>query len=294
MNRSVLVTGATGAQGGAVARELLSRGHSVRALTRRPDSPAARALRDLGAEVVVGDFDQPASIREAAHGLDAAFAIGTPFEVDSETEARQVISLLDALRDAGIGHIVYSSVASALDGTGIPHFESKARAEKYLGGLGVPHTIVAPVAFLENVDMPWIAPELQQGRYPFGVPIDLPVQQVALADLASFVALAVEQPERLVGKRVELASVETTGRQIVEQLSQTLGRPVEYVELSVAMFRDSGNEDMARMLEFFRAGGYSVDVEGLRAAYPEVRWHSLRGWAEEHDWSAALGEAVSS
>ncbi|MGH3386982.1 MAG: NmrA/HSCARG family protein [Nocardioidaceae bacterium] len=286
MSRHVLVTGATGTQGGAVARELLARGHRVRAVTRRPDGEAAKSLVQLGVDVVTADFDKPDTVRKAAAGVDAVFAMGTPFEVSPEAETRQVIALIDAVDDAGVAHLVYSSVASALDDTGIPHFESKAKVERHLAALGTPHTVLAPAAFLENVDSPWVAPALREGSYGFGMPANLPLQQVAVADLAAFAALVIEQPERFAGTRVELASVEVTGAELAAALSVALDRNVRFAEVPLDAFRNPGMEDMLAMLEFFRDTGYSVDIKQLHATYPEVGWHGLEDWAREHDWSA--------
>lgn len=232
------------------------------------------------------NFDHPESLRKAAAGFDIVFAMGTPFETDPETETRQGIALLDATLEAGIGHIVYSSVAGALDDTGIPHFESKARIEEHLATLDVPHTVVAPVAFLENITAPWAAASLRDGRYEFGVPAETPLQQVAVADIASFSALVIERPEQFSGKRIELASVEVTGLEVAEALSTWLGRTMRYVEIPLQAFTDSGNEDMHQMLTFFRTGGYQVDINALHAQYPEVSWHSLTTWGRKQDWSS--------
>ena len=127
--RSILVTGATGQQGGAVARALLSRGHRIKALTRKPDSEAARQLAAAGAEIVTGDLADTASIVKAAKDVDTMFLMGNSYEAGLEEETRQGILAADAAKAAGIGHLIYSSVADADKQTGIPHFESKYRVE---------------------------------------------------------------------------------------------------------------------------------------------------------------------
>jgi uncharacterized protein YbjT (DUF2867 family) len=280
MTAPVLVTGGTGTQGGAVARALLARGRQVRVLTRDPAKPAAQELTGLGAEVVAGDFDDPAGVRAAATGTSAVFAMGTPFEVSPAAETRQSIALIDAAAEAGTPFLVYTSVASALDGTGIPHFESKAEVERHLAGLDVPSTVIAPAAFLDNVNAPWMAPLLAQGQYAFPLPPDVPLQQVAISDLAEFAALVFSQPERFTGQRIELASVAVTGPEFAAVLGRALGKEITYVEAPV----DESDDDLFRMVQFFRAGGYTVDIPGLRAAYPEVGWRDLEKWAAEQDW----------
>ncbi|GAA4715491.1 NmrA/HSCARG family protein [Phytohabitans rumicis] len=279
----VLVTGATGNQGSAVARALLTQGQPVRALTRDPHKPAAARLAELGAELVTGDFDDPAALRRAAAGTSAVFVMSTPMQ-SPDAEARQGIAAVDAADQAGTGHIVYTSVASALDGTGIPHFDSKAAVERHLATLATPSTVIAPVAFLENIVSPWSAPALAEGRYAFPLPGDVPLQQVAVADIAAFAALVLGDPKAFAGQRVELASVEVAGEQLAAALSRWLGREVTYVELPA----DSGDDDTDAMMRFFRERGYRVDIPALHAAYPQIGWHDLDSWAAKRDWQQLI------
>ena len=290
MSTTVLVTGATGQQGGAVSRALLGRGHRVRALTRNPDGDRARTLADLGAELAHGDFDDAESLRRAFKGVDAAFVMSTHFEAGPENETRQGIAALDAARQAGVGHVVYTSVASAIDDTGIPHFESKAGVERHLARLGVPNTIIAPTGFFENLTAPWTLPGLREGTYAFALPPDRTLQQVAVTDVGAFAALILEQPERFVGRRIELASAEHTGPEVAEVLSRHLGREVRYQEIPMETVRAGGDPDHTRMIEFFQERGYSVDIPALHAEYPEVGWHSLDAWAAEVEWQRLLGD----
>jgi uncharacterized protein YbjT (DUF2867 family) len=288
MTKTVLVTGATGQQGGAVSRALLGRGHRVRALTRHPDGDPARTLAGLGAEPAHGDFDDAESLRQAFKDVDAAFVMSTHFETDPATEARQGIAVVEAAREAGVGHVVYSSVASAVDDTGIPHFDSKAAVEAHLAGLGVPHTVLAPAGFLENLTAPWTLPGLREGRYAFALPAERSLQQVAVADIGSFAALVLDRPERFDGDRIELASTDATGPEVAEVLTRQLGREVRYEEIPMEAIRASGDADYVRMIEFFRGPSYSVDIAALHAAYPEVGWHSLDTWVAGIDWERLL------
>src|SRR5437762_1786984 len=138
-SKLVLVTGATGKQGGAVVEALLTRGHQVRALTRNSASPAANRLREQGVEIAVGDFSDSASLLRAATGVDAVFAMGIPFLAGNEHEVQQGLAIANAARDASVGHLIYSSVASADRHTGIPHFDSKYPVEEHIASLGVPY-----------------------------------------------------------------------------------------------------------------------------------------------------------
>ncbi|HWK89721.1 MAG TPA: NmrA/HSCARG family protein, partial [Longimicrobium sp.] len=206
--KTILVTGATGKQGGGVAHELARHGHTVRGMTRNPDSPAGRALAAAGIQPVRGDFDDPASLVEAARAADAVFAMSTPFEAGTDAETRQGIAIADAARAAGVGHLLFSSVASADQETGIPHFESKRVVERHIHSLGVPFTIIAPVYFMENALSPWGLPALRQGMLAVGMSGSRPLQQVAVADVAGFGALVLERPDEFLGRRIDIASDE--------------------------------------------------------------------------------------
>jgi uncharacterized protein YbjT (DUF2867 family) len=283
---SVLVSGATGQQGGALARMLLKKGHSVRAFVRRPASPEARELERLGAELAEGNFEEPSTIEDAAKGMDAVFVVATPFEAGTEVETRHGIAAADAARAAGVSHLVYSSVAGANQATGIPHFDSKRKVEEYIEGLGVPYTIVAPVYFMDNLLAPWTLPQLKDGRFPLALPPSRPLQQIALSDIAAFTGVVLENREEFVDQRVDIASDELSSWEVAEILTRVTGHEVHYVELPLEQVRQAMDEDGARMFEWFDQVGYSADIEGLRREHPEVGWHTFEDWAKGQDWSA--------
>ena len=164
--RSVLVTGATGQQGGALARHLRNYGYRVIALTRRTDSPAAKTLEDIGAELAVGDFDDPASLEAAARQADTVFAMATPFEAgpDASPPGHEPGGRRET---AGVRHFVYSSVAGADRLTGIPHFDSKHEVEHYVRRSNLPYTIVGPTFFMENFTGPMFREGLEAGCWPW-------------------------------------------------------------------------------------------------------------------------------
>jgi uncharacterized protein YbjT (DUF2867 family) len=276
---TVLVSGATGRQGGAVARLLLERGHRVRALTRRPASPAAEGLRALGAEIVKGDLE----------GADAFFLVATPFERGVEAEIRAGKRAAEAAKVAAVKHVVYSSVAGADRNSGIPHFESKRQVERHLEKLGLACTVVAPVFFMENLLGPVFVQGLRAGRLSMPLPASRKLQMIAVADIAAFVRLVLERPSEFQGKRTDIASDNLAGPEMAELLSQATGSLIGYVEAPVAAVRSLG-EDFARMWEWFDRVGYDADIQGLRRSHPEVGWHAFGDWAREQDWSV-LDEA---
>lgn len=291
---TVLVIGATGLQGGAVARQLLDRGHGVRGFTRNADSSAARKLERLGVELAVGDTEDRESVIGAARGVDAVYAMTSFFEAGLDAEVRQGRTIVDAVKDAGIENFVYASVGNADQTTGIPHFDSKYEIEKHIKALGIPHAVVAPVYFSDNLLTPWILPGLVQGKLAIPLPPDRTLQQVSVQDISSFVALVVENPDRFRGKRIDIASDELTGKRAAEIISTASGRQIDYVQQPIEeVFKMS--PDAARMSEWFDEVGYSADIAALRRDYPETGWHTFEEWAHAQDWSVlnAQGTAAS-
>ncbi len=275
---TVLVIGATGQQGGSVARKLLDKGHRVRAFTRNADSSAARQIESIGAELAVGDIEDREAVIRAAAGVDAVYAMTSFFELGLEAEVRQGRTIADAVKGADVKHFVYASVGNADRSTGIAHFDSKYDIEKHIKALGIPHTVVAPVFFYENVLSPWTLPGLIQGTLSLLVPPDRPVQGIPVQDISSFVILVLENPDRFLGKRIDIASDELSGKRAAEIVSSASGRPIDYVPLTMG-------EDADKMYEWFETVGYSADIETLRRDYPEVGWHTFEEWAQAQDWS---------
>jgi uncharacterized protein YbjT (DUF2867 family) len=289
---NVLVTGATGQQGGHLVRELLARGHSVRALTRKPESPAAAALAERGVTIVPGDFEDQGSLERAARGVDTVFAMGTPFQGAAETETREGINITRAASTVGVSHLVYSSVAGADRATGIPHFDSKFEVEKEIRRSGVPFTIVAPVFFMENFLADWMAAGITRGSIALALPATRRLQQIAVADIAQFTALVIERRAGFLGTRIEIASDELTMETVAAEISEESGRHIEYTALPIDAVRQQ-SEDVARMFEWFDRVGYDADVVGLRWLYPEVDWHRFNTWVREQDWSSVATPAAT-
>jgi len=286
----VLVTGATGKQGGAVVEALLTRGHRVRALTRNSASPAAKRLRQQGVEIAVGDFTDHDSLVRAARGADAVYAMSTPYEQGTEKEIAQGITITDAAKAAGVAHFIYSSVASANRATGIAHFDGKYAVEKHIHASGVPYTIVAPVFFMENLLQPWMLSGLRQGKLALALPARRALQQIAVADIGAFVAAVIERRDTVLGRRADIAGDELTGEEAAAILSKVMGRAVHYEGFPPDVLR-AQSEDMAVMFKWFDRTGYAADIKSLRRDFPEVKWHTFEEWAGKQDWSVEAAGA---
>lgn len=281
LKKRVLVSGATGQQGGALARNLRDRGHHVRALVRNPESPAARALAERGVELRRGDFDDTSSVRAALDGIDTFFAMSTPYTAGPDVEAVQGKALVVAAKLARVPHLVFSSVGGAHQQTGIPHFESKRRVEEVIEASGLDYTILGPVFFMDNFNGPWFKPGILDGKLALGMPADRKLQQIDVDSIGRFAALVIERGKPFFGRRIDLASDEKTGPESAAALSRALGRKVEYAGFPPSVLRPQ-NEDFALMYEWFDRVGYSADIAGLRRDYPEVGWATLEQWAARH------------
>jgi uncharacterized protein YbjT (DUF2867 family) len=273
--RTILVTGATGQQGGSLARLLFQKKHKVYALTRNAQSSSAQDLRNRGANIVKGDLDDSDSLEHAIKDVESVFLMGTPFEDGTGGEIRRGKLMTDIAKKNGIQHLVYSSVANADKNTGIPHFESKYKVEQHIKNLGIPHTIIGPTFFMENL----LGPGLEQGQLALPLSPSTTLQQSALQNIAEFSALVLERRNPFLGKRIDIASDEVTGEQATNILSNMLGYKIRYVPVPLEQVYQ-GNEDLARMYEWYEKVGTGIDISALHQEYPEVKWLTFSDWAK--------------
>jgi len=257
---TILVTGATGHQGGAVARALLAGGHKVRAMTRKPEGEAARALAGKGAELVRGDLEDAGSLEKALAGAWGVFAVQNTWEAGVDGEERQGIRLAELARKAGVQHYVYTSVASAHRRTGIPHFDNKWRIEQAVRKLGFPsHAILRPVFFMENFQGPFFKPGLDQGKLAVALRADTPLQMIAVDDIGAYGRLVFEQADRFAGRELDIAGDELTMPEAARVLGTAMKKTIEFMPVPIGEVR-KGSEDYATMLEWFDRVGYDVHI----------------------------------
>jgi uncharacterized protein YbjT (DUF2867 family) len=281
---SVLVSGATGKQGGALARTLLGNGHTVYAMTRKRSSQAAYDLEKLGAHIIPGDFDDPMELEKHARGLEVFFLMGTFLEKGPDAETKQGIAALDAVKKAGVKHIVYTSVAGANQPTGIPHFDSKLKVEQHLATLGIPYSIIAPVYFFENIISPMSLPALKERIFSFGLPASKKLQMIAVENIGAFAAHVIENRDKFAGTRTELASDELSGPEIAGILVKASGIGISFVRQQIEEIRKF-SADYAKMTEWFIEKGYTVNIPLLRDKYPEIGWLGFGEWAGKQNWN---------
>jgi uncharacterized protein YbjT (DUF2867 family) len=274
--RTVLITGATGKQGGATARALAGKGFVLRAMTRNPDSEGAKAVASAtGAELVRGDLNDAASLKDALKGAWGVFAVQNTWEAGVEGEEEQGKRIATLAREAGVQHFVYASVGSADRKTGIPHFDNKARVEETVRGLAFPsHVILRPVFFMENLTSSWF---LNGDNLYAAMPPGLNLQMIAVADIGQHAARAFTHAEKLNGSEIDIAGDSATMPEAAEALSKGLGRTITFVQIPMSEVRKN-SEDFALMLEWFERVGYDVDIADL-ARQSGIRPTTLVEWA---------------
>ena len=279
----ILVTGATGQQGGASARHLQARGWSVRALTRDPHTAAARALADAGVEVVQGDLNDRASLDRALKGVYGVHSVQSYMPQDPTREIYQGKNLAEAAKDAGVAHFVYSSSAGADQHVGTPEQDSKGEIEQHIRSLGLPATILRPTYIMDNYNnIPALRQGILGGSFMFPAPPETKLQFIAADDIGAFVAVALEDPKTFTGKALELAGDELTITQTVEVFSRVIGRPVQFIEMPLEQAR-SFDPNLAKVTEWIINEGFHADIPALRAMYPALM--TLEDWLRETGWA---------
>jgi uncharacterized protein YbjT (DUF2867 family) len=283
-DKTVLVTGATGRQGGAVIEHMLRKGWNLRALTRNPASPAAKELIRQGVEVVQGDLEAPASLERAVRGVYGVYSVQDYWSVGAKREVQQGKNLADAARKAAVEHFVYSSVGGVERDSGIPHWESKWEIEKHVRKLGLPATMLRPVAFMENYYVAEVEIGILKGTLRDPVCADKPYQTIATDDIGAFVALAFERPRAFIGLELEIAGSELTNAEAAKVFGRVLGKPVAFRKVPLPMVRLVLGAEFYQMFRWFNAEGFRADIGELHRRYPEIHLQTLEEWLRREGW----------
>ncbi len=271
----ILVTGATGKQGGSTLKHLAHHGgFHLRALTRNPESKVAQALASQGIEVRKGDLDDVGSLKAALKDVWGVFAVQNTWEAGVQGEEEQGKRIAKLAREAGLQHFVYTSVGSAERNTGIPHFDNKWRIENEVRALGFSsHVILRPVFFMENLPSPMF---LNGDSLGIAMKPDTKLQMVAVDDIGRVGARAFTEAARLNGREIEIAGDTVTMAQAAAVLAKSLKRNIQFVEYPIEAIRQQ-SEDIALMLQWFEHVGYGADIAALDSEFG--RMTRLEDWA---------------
>ncbi len=267
MRGSLLIIGATGNQGGAAVDALLAnrRKWEVKALVRNPNSEKAQALKQRGVELVRGDLDDARSVELAMAGAYGVYSVQSPQEGGPEREKKQGMLVASAAREAGVAHFVYSSVAGADRRSGVPHLESKWQVEQHIASIGLRATIIRPVLFMDNFAT-FTFRTLMLAMLRTFVPEDQKTQMVAARDIGVAVAMAFAEPERFIGRAIELAGDAVTRVELVQSLRRNGLRPAASLKLSDWM-RGQVPEEYQLMMQWIAKKGFQADIGQLKADY---------------------------
>lgn len=284
--KTILVFGATGAQGGSVARHLLARGqYAVRAFTRNASSPAAQSLRELGAELVEGNLDDEASIRKALDGAYGVFGV-TNFWEHFAKEEEQGRNMIRAIAGSEVEHLVYSSLPPIAKETSgalkSPHFDIKAGHEELIRTLGIPATFIHVPFYYENFLYFFPPRPAGDGTYQFGFPQgDTPLAAMSVQDVGAIVAVLFEQPETYIGRTIKPAGDELPAAEYAAVMSRATGADVRFNHVpreTYAALGFPGAEDLADMFEYYRLHipSRARDIEQCRQLAPGLQ--SFEKW----------------
>lgn len=282
--RGVLVVGATGTQGGAVAERLLAdeRGIDVYALTRDPSSTAARKLAEQGAIIVQGDLWEPQSLVEAIEPVDAVFAMTDYWEAGFDGEVTQGINVANVAARADIDQFVFSSVAGATRNTRVPVLESKARIETHVRKLDLPATILRPSYFMQNFELR--RDDVTDGTLalPLAPGTRLPLTDAA--DLGQLVARILGSPEQYRGTAIPLAGDELTLTEMAETFGVALNQEMETVHIPIDVARSQGGEAYARLFEWYNSDAPAGLVGHLKGRV-DFTPTPLSAYLDRNDWT---------
>jgi len=270
----ILVFGATGRQGGSVAKALLKAGWPVRALVPDSTKAASLQLRNSGVELVQGSFEETKVVRTAMKDAYGVFSV-LPASLAAEDEVRHGISIADIAAETGVNHFVYSSGASVGNElTGVPRFDAKPRIEAHIRQLDMTTTIIRPMIFMEMLVRPGFG--LDEGRLVSLIRSDHSIQLTAVEDIGRFVAAVLADKSRFGGATLKIASDRLTGRELAVILSEAIGRPIAYERFPEDVL--AANADLAHMAESLEDGPLAeqVDLELMREINPDLL--TFRSW----------------
>lgn len=278
----VLVAGATGQQGGAVADRLLSGDHGdfeVHALSRSPESDACQLLAEQGATIVEGDLGEKDTLRPAVEDVDAVFCVTQFFTAGHEGEVEHGTNLAEVAADVGVEHFVFSSVGGAERDTGIPHFDSKYEVEERIRDLGLPATIIRPVFFMQNFE--GRREDITDGTLALPLVEDVSVQIVNVDDIGGLAAEALANPDEYKGRAIELAGDEGTLEEMARVFTEVTGTDVEAQHVPIDAAREQMGEEYAVMFEWFNEHGYEADIDALGREH-DIDLSSLEEYLREY------------
>lgn len=273
----VTVMGATGRQGGAAVRHLLAAGWSVRAVTRNPRGKPAAALAALGADVVGADMTDRASLMPALRDAYGVFSVQNPMISGLDGELRQGYSVAEAACEAGVKHFVYASAGTGERGTGVGSWESKLDVEERLRTLGVPLTVLRPMAFMELMTDKGYYPALAMWHLmPKLTGPDLPIHWISVEDVGAIVAKVFDNPQKHVGGDLKLCADTQSNAQCRALWTEVTGGSPRRLPMPLWLFERFVGKDLSRMWRWLRDANLPGDAGPTYEILPNAM--TVRAW----------------
>jgi uncharacterized protein YbjT (DUF2867 family) len=282
--KTILVSGATGRQGGAVADHLLKNNFTVKALSRTPGSISAQLLTSRGIKVVEGDMADLQSLVHAMDGCDGVFSVQNYFEYGGEKEILFGRNMAHAAKQSGVSHFIYNSVCNADSKTGVPHFETKYAIECYLKDLGLPATIFRPVKFMENYYIPQVFKGILGGKLFDSIAPGKRHHLISTDDVGAYVADAFANPGKYIGRVIDIAGDEVTNEQAASIMTEVLGIKVKFKRLPLAIARIVMDKELYLMFKWFNEKGFTANMEAAKENFPSVEPTGLKDWLISEKW----------
>ncbi|ELY37846.1 NmrA/HSCARG family protein [Natronorubrum tibetense] len=300
MTTSVLVTGATGNQGGSVVEHLLASDteFDVYGLTRDASGDRAQELSEQGVSMVEGDLNDKDSLAPHVAEVDAVFAVTNFWTEGYEQQVQQGENIAEVASEEGVDQFVFSGVGSHEKDTGVPHFDSAEEIDQHAQELNLPLTVLQPVFFFQNFEA-FAEDVVEDGQIALPLEEGVSLQMIDVDDVGHAAAVALENPDEFVGEHVELAGDELTLAETADLLSEVTGQDVDPVHVPIEDAYESFGEEFTVMCEWFNEVGYSADIPALEEQFgfeftdleSSLRangWEDKEGMASVPGWVKAM------
>ena len=277
--RTIAVLGATGRQGGQVVRHLLEKGWKVRALTRKPESKKAAALKALGAEVVRADLEDKASLEAAFEHAYGLYNMQAPVPGKIEVEIRQGRNAAEAANKTGIRHLVYGSAGIGNQETGIEQWDAKIEVTRIMKDLGLPLTTLRPMAFMELMTDPAYFPNTSVWYiWPRLSGPDRQIAWISIHDVAAIAAKAFADPDEYIGRDLPLAADVQSLEETREIYREVMGKYPSRFPMPMFLFETFVGKDLGNMWRWLRTHHVDLDTRPALEIHPQAM--TVRAWLE--------------
>ena len=266
--QKVFITGVTGKQGGAVARNLINSDIEILGLSRNTESAKAIELQKSGVSIIKGDLDKPDSFGDLLDNIDVFFLVQA-FEQGAKSEIEQAKKVIDLACNKGVNHLVYSSVMAADLNTGIPHFDSKYVIEKYIHSKGIDYTILRPASFNENYLNPEVLKRLRKGKLVMPLNKNVIQQLISTEDVGKIASQMIRNISKYRNKTISLATDEKSILEQAKSFSEGLEMPVIYQKLPGIFTLLFMGKDLYKMFAYMNKNNFTLvdDIDAIKKEF---------------------------